>query len=57
MTNGTLIQFMNYAVVMVTLIKMRQCADHFVYELMIYAPDNSVTIRGLAFGWNAAENE
>ncbi len=29
-TNGTLIQFMNYAVVMATLIKMRQSADLFV---------------------------
>lgn len=36
MTNGTLIQFMNYAVVMATLIKMRQSADLFVDELMIY---------------------
>lgn len=35
-TNRTLIQFMNYAVVIATLIKMRQSADHFVDELMIY---------------------
>lgn len=36
MTNGALIQFMNYAVVMVTFIKMDQTTEHFVYEIMIY---------------------
>lgn len=36
MTNGALIQFMNYAVVMATFIKMHQSTEHFVYEMMIY---------------------
>lgn len=36
MTNGALIQFMNYAVVMATFIKMHQSTEHFVYEIMIY---------------------
>lgn len=36
MTNGALIQFMNYAVVMATFIKMDQTTEHFVYEIMIY---------------------
>lgn len=36
MTNGALIQFMNYAVVMATFIKMHQSMEHFVYEIMIY---------------------